>query len=203
MKRKLISAVAAFLLLSSFALESGYKTGDKAVDFKLKNVDGKMVSLADFKNSKGVVVVFTCNHCPYAKKYEDRIIALDQKYKAKGYPVVAIMPNDVDAVTEDSYDNMQKRAKEKHYGFPFLLDESQATAQAFGATRTPHVFVLQNVNSAFVVKYIGAIDDNSDDAKDVKEKYVENAIDALLAGKPVSPDFTKAIGCTIKWKAKS
>src|ERR1017187_7814667 len=126
MKRKLISAVAAFLLLSSFALESGYKTGDKAVDFKLKNVDGKMVSLADFKNSKGVVVVFTCNHCPYAKKYEDRIIALDQKYKAKGYPVVAIMPNDVDAVTEDSYDNMQKRAKEKHYGFPYLLDVSQA-----------------------------------------------------------------------------
>ena len=203
MKKTLVTMLAAFLLLASFKPE-GFKVGDKAADFKLKNVDGKIVSLSsNYKDSKGVIVVFTCNHCPFAKKYEDRIIALDKKYKPLGYPVVAINPNDPAIEGEDSYENMQKRASAKAYGFPYLFDETQTTARAYGATKTPHVFVLQKTGSDFVVKYIGAIDDNSDDATAVKEKYAENAVDALLAGKPVATTNTKAVGCGIKWKAKS
>lgn len=199
MKRSLL-LFAAVLMLASFKPEGGYKVGDKATDFKLTNVDDKKVSLADYKDAKGFIVVFTCNHCPFSVKYEDRIIALDKKYKGKGYPVIAINPNDAAQHAEDDFENMKKRAKDKKFTFPYLHDEAQAIATAYGAARTPHVFVLQKQGSDLVVKYIGAIDDNSDDAKAAKEKYVESAVDALLAGKAVSPDFTKAIGCTIKWK---
>jgi glutathione peroxidase-family protein len=198
--KKLAFAAAAFFLLSSFRPDGGYQVGDKAADFNLKNVDGKMVSLANYKDAKGFIVVFTCNHCPFAKKYESRIMALNKKYSLKGYPVVAIQPNDPAEVPDDSYQNMQARAKEKNYDFPYVLDETQATAHAFGATKTPHVFVLQKVKGDLVVKYIGAIDDNSDDETAVKQKYVESAVDALLNGKEVSTTNTKAIGCTIKWK---
>ena len=194
MKKTLVFMMAAFLMLASFKPEGGVKVGEKAADFKLKNVDGKIVSLSsNYKDAKGVIVVFTCNHCPFAKKYEDRIIALDKKYKGLGYPVVAIQPNDPAIEGEDSYENMQKRASAKAYGFPYLFDETQTTAHAYGATKTPHVFILQK----------SAIDDNSDDATAVKEKYAENAIDALLAGKPVATTNTKAVGCGIKWKSKS
>lgn len=191
--------IAAVVLLASFRFE-GYKVGDKAMDFKLKNIDGKMVSLADYKDAKGFIVVFTCNHCPFAKAYEGRIIALDAKYKAKGYPVIAINPNDPTIVPEDNYATMQERAKAKNYGFPYLVDETQNIAKAYGATRTPDVYVLQKSSGNLTVQYIGAIDDNSDDASAVKVKYVENAVDALLAGKPVTTSSTKAIGCGIKWK---
>ncbi len=205
MKKTMFMMLAAFLMLASFKpAGGGVKVGEKAADFKLKNIDGKMVSLSgDYANTKGVIVVFTCNHCPFAKKYEDRIIALDKKYRALGYPVVAINPNDPSIEPEDSYENMQKRAKEKKYSFPYLFDETQNTARAYGATKTPHVFVLQKEKASYVVKYIGAIDDNCDDAGAVKEKYAENAVDALLAGKPVSTTYTKAIGCGVKWKSKS
>ena len=198
--KKMIFLMSAFIALTSFLPESGYKPGDKAIDFKLKNIDGKMVSLDDFPDAKGFIVVFTCNHCPFSKKYEHRIIALDNKYKAKGYPVIAINPNDGQNYPEDNYANMQQRAKEKGFTFPYLQDESQQIAATYGAAHTPHVFVLQKQNKEYVVKYIGAIDDNSDDETAVKEKYVENAVDNLLAGRNPKPDFTKAIGCTIKWK---
>jgi glutathione peroxidase-family protein len=171
------------------------------MDFKLKNVDGKMVSLADYKSAKGFIVVFTCNHCPYAKGYEDRIIALDKKYATLGYPVVAINANDASQAPEDDYTTMQERAKAKNYSFPYLLDETQTVAKTYGAKRTPHVFVLNKEGGALVVKYIGAIDDNFEDPSAVKEKYVENAVDDLRSGKPVTPGTTKAIGCTIKWKS--
>jgi len=190
----------ALVLATAFA-PSGYNIGDKAIDFKLKNIDNKMVSLADYKDAKGFIVVFTCNHCPFAKAYEDRIIALDTKYKAKGYPVIAINPNDPTAVAEDNFETMQQRAKAKNYAFPYLVDETQNIAKTYGATRTPHVFVLQKSGTDYIVKYEGAIDDNSDDASAVKEKYVENAVDALLSGKPVTTTTTKAIGCGIKWKS--
>jgi peroxiredoxin len=198
--KKLAIISAAFITLCSFAL-TGYNVGDKAMDFKLKNVDGKMVSLSDYKDAKGFIVVFTCNHCPVAKAYEDRIIALNAKYASKGFPVIAINPTDASQIDEDSYANMQERAKAKNYSFPYLVDETEDIAHAYGATRTPHVFVLQKSGSDFVVKYIGAIDDNMADASGVKEKYVENAVDNLLAGKPVNPTSTKAIGCGIKWKS--
>ena len=189
------------LLISSATIfAEGYKIGDIARDFSLKNVDGKNVALADFKNAKGYIVVFTCNHCPFSKAYESRIMGLDKKYASLGYPVIAINPNDVNTVPEDSYDNMIALAKEKNYTFPYLYDESQQIASTYGAARTPHVFVIQKVNGNNVVKYIGAIDNNADDANKVTAKFVENAVDALLAGKEIPLVETKAIGCTIKWK---
>ncbi|WP_426059095.1 thioredoxin family protein [Hymenobacter sp. B1770] len=187
------------LLLSSFMfrpLAEGYRVGDKAADFKLKNIDGKMVSLADNKAAKGYIVVFTCNTCPYAKAYENRIIQLNQKYAPQGYPVVAINPNDPNVAPGDSFEAM----KTKKYAFPYLIDETQQVAKAYGATRTPHLYVLKRQGDDFVVSYIGAIDDNSEDAKMVKTKYVENAMNEIMAGKPASTSSTKAIGCTIKWK---
>ncbi|GAB4500121.1 MAG: hypothetical protein OHK0019_38130 [Saprospiraceae bacterium] len=191
--------LALALVAMSFTVNTsgGYKVGDTAIDFKLKNVDGKMVSLASIKDAKGYVVIFTCNACPYAKAYEDRIIALHNKYASLGYPVVAINPNDKDVQPADSYDKMKERAKEKKFPFNYLYDETQEIAKTYGATRTPHVYLLDKNR---VVRYIGAIDDNSESASDVKEKYLENAIDALRDGKDVAIKETKAVGCSIKWK---
>lgn len=199
MKKLLPYLGLCFVLLSSFIARpaaDGYKVGDKATDFKLKNIDGKMVSLADNKAAKGYIVVFTCNTCPFAKAYESRIVDLNTKYASKGYPVVAINPNDPAVAPGDSYADMQK----KKYAFPYLVDESQQVAKTFGATRTPHLYVLTRQGNDFVVSYIGAIDDNSEDAKLVKTKYVDNAMTEILAGKPATTNSTKAIGCTIKWK---
>ena len=196
----LILLATTFFFLVSFKPDGGYKVGDVATDFKLLNVTGSMISLGDNKVAQGFIVVFTCNHCPFSVKYEDRINELNKKYATKGYPVVAINSNDVLQYDEDSYDNMIIRAKEKNFSFPYLHDETQAVAKSYGATRTPHVYIVQKEKDNLIVKYIGAIDDNADDAAAVKHKYVENAVDALLAAKPVNPDFTKAIGCSIKWK---
>ncbi len=192
--------VAAALTAFSFTLKNpgvGYSVGDTAIDFNLQNVDGKTVSLAGIKDAKGYIVVFTCNHCPYAMAYEDRIIELNKKYAPLGYPVVAINSNDKDVQPADSFDNMKKRVKEKSIQYSYLYDATQEIAKAYGATRTPHVFLLDNNR---VVRYIGAIDDNSEDASAVKEKYVENAIEALRNGQDVAVKQTKAIGCGIKWK---
>jgi peroxiredoxin len=200
-KLSILAIPAVLLLLSAISDDTGYKAGDKARDFKLKNTeDGKMVSLADYKSAKGFIVVFTCNHCPFAKAYEQRIMDLDNKYKPMGYPVIAISSNDKDIVPEDSPENMTARAKEKHYTFPYLYDESQEIAKTYGAVRTPHVFILAKNSKELIVKYIGAIDDNSEDASAVKTKYVENALSEIIVGNPVSVSNTKAIGCSIKWK---
>jgi len=177
-----------------------YEVGDEAADFKLKNIDGKMVSLSDFKSAKGFIVVFTCNHCPYAKKYEDRIIELDKKYKAQGYPVIAINPNDPNVQPEDGYQQMIERAKQKGFTFPYLVDEGQRIYPQYGATKTPHVFVLKKENGKNIVKYIGAIDNNYDNPNDVSEYYAQDAVNALIKGEPVKMTKTVAIGCTIKVK---
>lgn len=179
---------------------TGYKIGDEATDFKLKNIDGNYVSLADFKDTKGFIVIFTCNHCPYAKAYEDRIIDLDKKYKTKGYPVIAINPNDPIVQPEDNFEEMQIRAKEKGYTFPYLLDEGQKIYPQYGATKTPHVFLLNKENGKNIVRYIGTIDDNYADPNDISVRYVENAVEALLNQKPIPIETTVAIGCTIKVK---
>jgi len=192
--------LAGAIIFSSFA-SLGYKVGDKADDFKLKNVDGKMVSLADYNDAKGFIVIFTCNHCPYAKAYEQRIMDLDKKYRAMGFPVLAISSNDPTVVPDDSYNNMAMRAKEKGYTFPYLFDETQQVARKFGAMKTPHVFVLIKTPKGNEVKYIGAIDDNTEDPSLAKHHYVEDAVNALLQGKEVPVTETKAIGCTIKWKS--
>lgn len=175
----------------------GYKIGDTATDFKLKNIDGKMVSMADYPDAKGFIVIFTCNSCPYAVMYEDRIIELHNNYASKGYPVIAINPNDPQIKPDDSFQGMKKRAKNKGFDFPYIFDEKQEIFPVYGATKTPHVFLL---NDKKVVEYIGAIDDNAQDASAVSEKYVENAIAAMEKGKKPDPATTRAIGCSIKYK---
>ncbi len=175
-----------------------YTIGDKAEDFSLKNIDGKNVSLADYKEAKGFIVIFTCNTCPYAVANEDRIIALDKKYKPKGFPVIAINPNNPDVSSGDSFELMKVRAAEKGFTFPYLLDEGQEVYPKYGATKTPHVFVLEKKDQDLIVQYIGAIDDSARDASSVRKKYVENAVDALLANQPIEMVSTRAIGCGIK-----
>lgn len=200
--KKMLSLFAALLMLVTLSSAQGYKVGDKATDFKLKNVDGKYVSLSDYANAKGFIVVFTCNNCPYAKAYEDRIIEIDKTYKSKGYPVIAINPNDPQVQPQDSYDAMIVRAKEKKFTFPYLVDETQEVYRTYGAQRTPHVFLLEKTGKDLTVRYIGAIDDNYQDASQVSSPYLSNAVNALLSGSEPNPVFTKAIGCGIKDKQK-
>ncbi len=176
----------------------GYRIGDKAADFRLKNVDGTYISMADYPDAKGFVVIFTCNHCPFAKAYEDRIIAINDKYSPKGMPVLAINPNDPGVVPDDSFENMKIRAREKNFTFPYLVDETQEVYKKYGATRTPHVFVLKREGGDLVVSYIGTIDDNYQDASKVQQHYLADALDALLEGRTPDPAVTKAIGCSIK-----
>jgi len=181
-------------------VSNGYQPGDKATDFKLKSVDGKMYSMSDYQKAKGFIVVFTCNTCPFAVKYEDRVNDLAKKYKSKGYVLLAINSNDPEVQPDDTFEKMQAKAKENGFAFPYLVDEGQKIYPQYGATKTPHVFLL---DKNLVVKYIGAIDDNADDASAVKEHYLENAIAALESGKDPSPAVTKAIGCSIKAKRKA
>ncbi len=200
MIRILFSLVMVGVLVAASPFHPGYEVGDKASDFKLKNVDGKIVSLADWKDARGYIVVFDCNTCPYSRAYSDRIIALHEKYAALGFPLIAINANDPESSKGDSYANMISLAKKKGYKFPYVVDETQEVARTYGATNTPHVYVLQRLGTDLHVAYIGAIDDNARDAKSVTRKYVEEAIDGLLAGKPITTTRTKAIGCGIKWK---
>ena len=178
----------------------GYSVGDTAIDFRLKNIDGTKVSLSDYREAKGFIVIFTCNTCPYSRFYEDRINALDGKYAPAGYPVIAINPNDPQRQPGDSFEHMKRRAKEKRFTFPYLVDETQAITAAYGATATPHVYVLQKKNELLKVAYIGAIDNNYREPGAVTKKYVEQAVNRLLDGKEVVEPFTKAIGCSIKWR---
>lgn len=194
-------AIALCVSLSAFAAD-GYKVGDVATDFQLKNVDGSMMRMADRSDVKGYIVVFTCNHCPYSIAYEDRIIDLHNTFAPKGYPVIAINPNDSTITPDDSYSKMIQRAKDKKFPFPYVLDGTQNIAKTYGATRTPHVFVVEKQSKGFVVRYIGAIDNNAEDAKAATETYVAKAVNALLAGISPSPETVKAVGCGIKWTKK-
>lgn len=194
--RTLLFVISIFI--STALMADGYQIGDKVDNFNLKNIDGKMVSLDEMQDVKGAIVIFTCNHCPYSVANEDRIIELDKKYKKKGYPVIAINPNDPKIQPEDSFDKMKLRAQEKGFTFPYLFDEEQTVYKKFGATKTPHVFVLNKKGEEFVLEYIGAIDDSPRKAGKVNDKYVEKAVDALLAGNEPPMRETKAIGCSIK-----
>ena len=198
---KILSVMVLVLTLSAFTIntsDKGYKIGDVATDFSLENIDGNNVSLSDYKDAKGFIITFTCNTCPYAVAYEDRIEALNKKYASKGYPVIAIMPNNTEVKPGDNMEAMKDRAKEKGFTFPYLMDKGQKIYPQYGATKTPHMYVLQKSKKGNVVKYIGAIDDNYQDANAVKVKYVEDAVDALLKGKDIEVKETKAIGCSIK-----
>lgn len=186
------------LITTTLSAQNGYDIGDAATDFKLENIDGNFISLSDFSEAKGIILIFTCNTCPYAVAYEDRIEALNKKYATLGYPVVAVMPNNTKIKPGDSLEAMKKRTIEKGFTFPYLIDREQSIFPQYGATKTPHVYLLQKSNTKNIVRYIGAIDDNYKDASKVKIKYVENAVEELLNSKAVSVAKTKAIGCSIK-----
>jgi peroxiredoxin len=195
----IIIAISGFSNKNSFSsVGDGYSIGDVAADINLKNVDGKMVSYSDFPNAQGFIVIFTCNTCPYAVANEDRIIALDKEFKDKGYPVIAINPNDPAIQPDDTYELMQNKAKEKGFTFPYLYDAKDKVYATYGAKKTPHVYLLKIEKGLKIVKYIGAIDDNVRSAADVKEAFLANAVNELLAGKEVTVKETKAIGCSIK-----
>jgi len=196
----------AFLILNlgmqSFAPQvMGYAIGDTVQDFKLKNVDGKFLFTKDLTHAKGLVIVFTCNHCPYALKYEDRLNYLNKTYGPKGFPLLAISSSDPVNIPEDSYEGMVKWSKEHNFSFPYLFDEQQSVAKAFGARRTPEAFVLFKEKGKWKLKYRGAIDDNGADPEGVKSHYVEDAINALLSGKSVPVAETKSVGCSIKLRS--
>jgi peroxiredoxin len=201
MKRSFfLLAIISFFTLGAFTYEPGYQVGDKAMNFSLKNVNGKIISLGEYKSAKGYVVVFTCNTCPVAQAYEQRVVDLNTQFAPKGYPVIAINANDAQLSPGDSYDEMKKRSNEKKYAFPYLIDETQEVAKTYGAKHTPTVFVVQRQGSDFIIKYIGAIDNNAQDGEQASQKYVQNAVNALLADKPVAIPTAKAIGCGNKWK---
>ena len=189
--KKITLLAIVFIALSSFTYHQGLHVGDIAPDFKLQNIDGKMVSMADFKDAKGFIVIFTCNHCPFSVKYENRIGALDKKYKKLGYHLIAINPNDAEQYPDESFENMKKRAKEKKFKFPYLHDETQMTTRLYGATKTPDVFLLNKEGENLILKYTGAIDDNANEPQNVKQTYLEDAVDALLANKPIEVAYTK------------
>ncbi len=196
---KFLFALCLGFLMAASPVKNAYEVGDTATDFKLKNVDGKMVSLADYKEAKGFIVIFDCNTCPYSKAYNDRIVALSKKYP-KDFPLIAINANSPEESSGDSFEEMVRYAKKHRYDFPYLVDATQEIARTYGATNTPHVFVLNKSQNNLKVAYIGTIDDNARDASSVTKRYVEAAVDALMAGKPVATSKTKAIGCGIKWK---
>ena len=196
----LLAAVALMVSAGFPEHTTGLKVGDKATDFKLKNVDGKYYSLGDIKDAngekpKGYIITFTCNTCPWAIKYEDRLIELHNRMAPKGYPVVAIQPNDPNIKSGDSYENMQKRSESKEFPFLYLMDEKQEVFPAYGATRTPEVYLVDNT---MTLRFTGSIDDNPHSAKAVKVNYVESAIEAIEAGKDPDPSLTKGPGCGIK-----
>lgn len=194
MKKLLLSLLATGLFLGYTNAQEGYSIGDVATDFSLKGTDGEMHSLSEIEDAKGYIVIFTCNHCPFSVAYEDRIIALQEKYGKEGYNVIAINPNNPELYESDSFENMIVRADEKNFNFLYLFDDGQKIYPQYGATKTPHVYLLDADKK---VQYIGAIDDSTEEKK-VKEKYLENAIQALKKGKTPKVTETKAIGCGIK-----
>lgn len=171
-------------------------------DFRLKNVDGKYVSLKNYPEAKGFIIVFTCNHCPFAKLYPPRLNALYNTYAKLNVPLIAISSTDTITYEEDRYGEMVKKAKAEQFNFPYLFDGKQTVAKNFSAEKTPHAFVLWKEKGKWVVKYKGAIDDNGNEPELVENPYVARAVDALLAGKPVQEKETKSIGCQIIFRKK-
>lgn len=184
------------LLTMSFS----FNTNETVTDFHLKNVDRNFVSLKDFPGAKGFIIVFTCNHCPFAKLYPERLNELNSKYKNLGVPLIAICSTDTITYAEDSFLKMIEKAKNEKFNFPYLCDGEQAVAKNFGAQKTPHAFIIWKEKGEWVIKYDGAIDDNGAEPDKVQQHYVADAVDELLNGKKVSVPETKSIGCQIHFR---
>lgn len=184
----------------SASAQNGYQVGDLAADFNLKNVNGTNISPSSYKDAKGFIVVFTCNTCPVAQAYQSRIESLNQEFAPKGYPVVAINTNDPVTSPGDSYEKMQQYAKNKSFSYAYLEDPDHVFTKKYGATRTPHTFVLTKTANGNQVAYIGAIDNNQEGEASGTVHYVKDAVNALLKGQKPTVTNTKAVGCGIKWK---
>lgn len=196
-----ISGSIFCLLVMQFLLPSFIHPSEKQLnDFSLKSTDGKNVSLKDFPDAKGFIIVFTCNHCPFAKLYPARLNNLNEKYKSQNVPLIAISSTDPVIHEEDTFEEMIRYAKDKNFRFPYLFDETQSVAKNFGADKTPHAFIIWKENEQWKIKYNGSIDDNGGEPDQVIHKYVEDAVDLLLAGKKVMITETKSIGCTIRFR---
>ena len=200
MKKYLFISMSALMMTALLNAQSQYKAGDVASDFKLKNVKGEMVSLSNYKDADGFIVAFWCNTCPVVKKYDQRLQELHAKYAPKGYPVIAINPNDPAVSPGDSYEKMKETAAKLNYKFDYLFDETQEIARKYGATNTPHIYILSWKDGKLVVDYVGAIDNNADDANAADKKYAEDALNSILKGQAVTVAGTRAVGCSIKWK---
>jgi peroxiredoxin len=202
-------AAGALLLIAGLASAQGQDEvpaslaiGQPAplADTKMKNVDGKELSIAQAKGAKGTLVVFTCNHCPWAKAWHSRIVALGNKSAKRGVGVIAINANDPSAYPEDDFSTMQSNAKKTKMGFPYVVDATSDVARAFGATRTPEAFLFDAEGK---LVYHGAIDDNAKQPDQVKTRYLEDAVNALVDGKEIALAETKALGCGIKFRSKT
>lgn len=197
---KLVTAIAAITLAAPVfagALTPGATA--PSTDVKMMNVDGSEVSIADVAGEQGTMVVFTCNACPWAKAWEDRIVELGNAYQEKGIGAIAINPNDPGKVAADGYEQMKERAEAKGFGFPYVVDATSDVARAFGATRTPEVFLF---DASWNLVYHGTIDNNAKEPEKADKHYLREALDAVAAGKAPAEAQTKAMGCTIKWRGE-
>ena len=177
---------------------SNLNIADQSITFSLLGVDGKTYSFSDYADKNAVVVIFTCNHCPYARGWEDRIVEIQTDYAPRGVQVVAISANDAEKYPDDGLPKMKERAQEKGFNFPYLYDESQEIARAYGAERTPEVFLFDKSGQ---LRYHGAIDDNHEDPDAVNHTYLRDALDAVLSSQAPATNQTPPVGCTIKWKS--
>lgn len=173
------------------------RPGDQAIPFDLPGVDDSQHALADYANNEAVAVIFSCNHCPYVRAWEDRMVQIQADYADKGVQLIAINANDATKYPDDSFPRMKERAREKGFNFPYLYDETQEIAQAYGAERTPEVFLFDKNGT---LRYHGAIDDNYDNPNAVRSHYLRQALDAVLASQAPTTAQTPPVGCTIKWK---
>ncbi|MEW6335949.1 MAG: thioredoxin family protein [Acidobacteriota bacterium] len=186
---------AALQVGAAGALELGAAMPSR--DVKMKNVNGQTLSLAGAGGEKGTLVVFSCNHCPYVKAWEERITALGNEYLRKGIGVVAVNSNDAAEYPDDDLPAMQARARERGFEFPYVVDATSNVARAFGATKTPEAFLF---DAAGRLVYHGTIDDNAQDPAKVGKRYLRDALEDLLAGREVAVKETKALGCSIKFR---
>ena len=198
--KKYLFILLTLAVLSASAQINTLTPGSIAPDFKLKNVDGKEISFSSFPKAKGFIIVFTCNTCPVARKYEERIMELDKKFAPLGYPVIAINPNDPEVSSGDNFEAMKDLAKNKNYTFPYLYDHGQVITNKYGAKNTPHIFIVTKTASGNIIGYTGAIDNDPDKSNPDKITYAENAIGSLRANAKPAVSSTKAIGCSVKRK---
>jgi len=199
--KKLI--LVLLILLVNLVFSSFEESKRSWKNFELLSTNGKIVSFNDYPNAKGFILVFTCNHCPFAKLYPERLNELNKKYAPLGVPLIAISSTDTIQYEEDTYSKMIEKAASEHFNFPYLFDGEQTVAKSIGAQKTPHAFVIWKEANDWKIKYNGAIDDNGAEPSKVTQSYVQQAVDELLKGKEVSTKEVKSIGCQIHFRKKN